>query len=343
MTGARIQLWRALAVWWGCVLPLAPGALAQTPGVPPVAEAREWLARIHDAARRGNYRGTMVLSAGGAMSSSRVWHYCVGEQTYERLEALDGQQQRIYRVNDEVQTVWPQARVAIVERRDALAPATTTPQAVDPRALEHYELKREGVARVAGRDTLVFTLEPRDELRYAQRLWADRASGLMLRADVLGPGSGAGRVVLESAAFSEIEVGVKVPADALAQTTPRLEGYRVQRSQPQRTQLEAEGWTLVRPPAGFRLTGCMKRLLEGPADGPGGGEPVLQATFTDGLAHLSLFIEPLDARRPRSEMQAHQGATTTVVMRRQDHWITVVGDVPAATLKQLAGALERRR
>jgi sigma-E factor negative regulatory protein RseB len=42
-------------------------------------------------------------------------------------------------------------------------------------------------------------------------------------------------------------------------------------------------------------------------------------------------------------MQAHQGATTTLVLRRQEHWITVVGDAPAATLKLLAGALERRR
>ena len=344
----RAWAWLPLAAVWACLLPAAPQALAQAPAVPSVpsvpsvTEAREWLARIHDAARRGNYRGTMVLAAGGSMSSSRVWHYCVGESTYERMEALDGRQQRIYRVNDEVQTLWPQERRAIVERRDMLAPVPTTPQAVDPQALEHYELRREGVARVAGRDAQVFTLEPRDDLRYAQRLWADRASGLMLRADVLGPGKGASRPLLESAAFSEIEISPKPPADAQAQAVPRLDGYRVQRPQAQRTQLEAEGWSLVRPPAGFRLTGCVKRTLEMPADGAV-GEPVLQATFTDGLAQVSLFIEPNSPSRPRSEMQAHQGATTTVVMRRQDHWITVVGDAPATTLKQLAGALERRR
>ena len=338
------RAWLPVAAAWACLLPAAPGALAQASAAPPVAEARAWLARIHEAARRGNYRGTMVFAAGTAMSSSRVWHHRVGDMTYERLEALDGRQQRTYRVNDEVHTVWPEERVAVVERRDALLPVPTTPQAVDPVALAHYELKLEaGPARVAGRDAVVFTLEPRDELRFAQRLWADRATGLMLRADVLGPGAGAPRVVLESAAFSEIEIGIKPPADAHAQAVPRLEGYRVQRPQAQRTQLEAEGWTLVRPPVGFRLTGCVKRPLEMPSDGSSGGEPVLQATFTDGLAHLSLFIEPHSARRPRTEMQAHQGATTTVVVRRQDHWITVVGDAPAATLKQLVGALERRR
>ncbi len=342
---ARARAWLPMAAVWVCLLAAAPHALAQAPAVPSVTqarEAREWLARIHDAARRANYRGTMVLAAGGAMSSSRVWHYCVGEATYERMEALDGRQQRIYRVNDEVQTLWPQERMAVIERRDTLTPVPTTPQAVDPLALEHYELKREGVARVAGRDAQVFTLEPRDGLRFAQRLWADRASGLMLRADVLGPGSGARRPLLESAAFSEIEISAKPPADAQAQAVPRLEGYRVQRPQAQRTQLEAEGWALVRPPAGFRLTGCVKRPLELPTDGTV-AEPVLQATFTDGLAQVSLFIEPHSARRPRTEMQAHQGATTTLVMRRQDHWITVVGDAPAATLKLLADALERRR
>ena len=339
-----LRAWLPLVAVGACLLVAAPGALAQASAAPPAAEARAWLARIHDAARRSNYRGTMVFAAGSAMSSSRVWHYCVGEMTYERMEALDGRQQRIYRVNDEVHTVWPEDRVATVDRRDALLLVPTTPQAVDPLALDHYDFKREaGTARVAGRDAEVFTLEPRDELRIAQRLWADRATGLMLRADVLGPGTGASRAVLESAAFSEIEIGIKPPADARAQAVPKLDGYRVQRPQAQRTQLEAEGWTLVRPPAGFRLTSCVKRPLEMPSGASGDGEPVLQATFTDGLAHVSLFVEPHSERRPRSEMQAHQGATTTVVVRRKDHWITAVGDVPAATLKQLANALERRR
>jgi sigma-E factor negative regulatory protein RseB len=338
------RAWLPLVAVWAGLMPAVPSVLAQTSAVPPAAEARAWLARIHDAAHRSNYRGTMVFAAGSAMSSSRVSHFCVGDMTYERMEALDGRQQRTYRVNDEVHTVWPEDRVAVVHRRDALLPAPTTPQAVDPLALDHYDLRREaGPARVAGRDVVVFTLEPRDELRFAQRLWADRATGLMLRADVLALGAGAARAVLESAAFSEIEIGFKPPSDARAQAVPRLDGYRVQRPQLQRTQLEAEGWALVRPPAGFRLTSCVKRALELPADGSGGGEPVLQAIFTDGLAHVSLFVEPHSARRPRNEMQAHQGATTTVVVRRNDHWITAVGDVPAATLKQLAGALERIR
>jgi sigma-E factor negative regulatory protein RseB len=41
-------------------------------------------------------------------------------------------------------------------------------------------------------------------------------------------------------------------------------------------------------------------------------------------------------------MQAQQGATATLMQRRGEYWVTVVGDVPPATLKLFADALERR-
>jgi len=274
------------------------------------------------------------------MSSSRVGHYTVGDQTYELLEALDGRQQRILRHNDAVHTLWPQSRVVVIEKRETRGAWSTTPQEVDPQALEHYEFRREGYARIAGRDTAVFLLEPRDVLRYAQRLWADRATGLMLRADVLGQASD-GRQVLESTAFSEISIGVRPQPEAVLQPlrNPRqLEGYRVVRPQQQSTELEAEGWALARPVRGFTLDRCVRRGIET----AGEGAQVLQAVFSDGLTHVSLFIEPFKPERHRGELQAQQGATSTLMLRRGKHWITVVGDVPAATLKLFAAALELR-
>jgi sigma-E factor negative regulatory protein RseB len=321
-----------------CVAWLLPAvALAQPADAQAGAEPRAWLARMQSAAATTNYQGTMVFSTGAAMSSSRVWHYCVGDQCYERLEALDGRQQNIIRHNDSVQTIWPQSRVTVLEKRETLAPWSTTPQAVDPRALDQYELRREGQARVAGRDAAVLLLEPRDVLRYAQRLWADLASGLMLRADMLG--AGAPRPVLESTAYSEVEIGVRPQPELVLGAARKLDGYRVLRPQQRRTTLEAEGWAVARPVGGFRLAGCLHRGM----DSAGDEEPVLQAVFSDGLTHVSLFIEPFRPQQHRAESQAQQGATASLSARRGEHWITAVGDVPPATLKLFADAVERRR
>ncbi len=378
---------------WLGVLALA--ALLPVGAVAGEAEARVWLERMHNAATGGNYQGTMVFSAGGSMSSTRVWHYWVGDQAYERLEAQDGRQQRVFRHNEDVRTVWPQARVAVVEKREPLAGWGTTPQRVDPRALENYDLRPEGGARVAGRDAAVFLLEPRDGLRFAQRLWADRGTGLMLRADVLGPApAGASRPVLETTAFSEIDIGVRPQPEAVLQAIRRIDAvaskldaqeaaragasrpdptgrpgpaaalrapgrpeagaaprtepgpsgeqpevWQVVRPPQRRTDLEAEGWTLRQQVPGFRLAGCVVRGIES------GGEPVsvLHAVFSDGLTHVSLFVEPYRSDRHRAEMHARFGAAHTVMRRLGEHWITVVGGVPAATLALFADALERRR
>ncbi len=311
-------------------LALLPAAASAQP-----ADARAWLVRIHQAASQGNYQGTMVFSAGGMLSSSRVAHFCVGEQSFERLEALDGRQQRVYRLNDAVHTLWPQSKLAVLERRAPLSGLPSATQAVEPRALEQYELKGEGSERIAGREAQVLLLQPRDDLRYAQRLWADKATGLMLRADVIGPQ----RAVLESTAFSEVEIGIKPQPESVTQPLKKLDGYRIIRPQQTPTQLAAEGWAMERSVPGFTLAGCVKRPLES----AGGEEQVLQAVFSDGLTHVSMFIEPYDARRPYSNLSGQIGATSTLRQRRGDHWITVMGDVPAATLKIFADALERRR
>jgi sigma-E factor negative regulatory protein RseB len=325
------------------LLPAAAGA-AGAVGETSVSldEARAWLQRIQQAANTGNYRGTMVFSANGSMSSSRVLHYVVGEQTYEKLESLDGRQQQIYRHNDDVHTIWPQAREAVLEKRGPRAGWQATPSAVEPSLLEQYQLRREGPARIADRDAEVVLLEPKDALRYAQRLWADRATGLMLRADVLAPD----RTALESVGFSEVEIGVKPDPKAVTRIASNLDGYRVVRPTQQATRLEAEGWVLARPVLGFQLTGCVKLQVDAlrkAASATSAVEPVLQAVFSDGLSHVSLFIETFDKTRHKKEMQLHLGATTTVTVRRQDQWFTAVGDAPPATLRLFTEALDRRR
>jgi sigma-E factor negative regulatory protein RseB len=331
-----------LVLPWCLVAGLLPGLAGAGPDAASAAgpaDARGWLARIHAAANTRNYQGTMVFATGGVMSSSRLAHYCVGDQVFERIEALDGKRRQVYRHNDLVHTVWPQAGLAVVERRSPQSNLPSTTQSVEPRALDQYELRPEGRDRVAGRDAVVFLLQPRDSWRFAQRLWADQETGLMLRSDVIGPG----RTVLESAAFSEVEIGVKAQPDTVLQPLRKLDGLRVLRPAQVATPLEAQGWTLNRPVAGFRLVSCVKRPVDAQAALDGTGQPeVTQAVYSDGLTHVSLFIEPRDPARHRQDLQAQFGATHSLAVRRGDHWVTAMGDVPPATLRQFVDALERR-
>ncbi len=334
--------WRLSVALLAAVLSAAglwPAAARAVPeGTAAEGEARAWLWRMQHAQLSGNFRGTLVYSAEGVLTTSRVAHFAVGDQSYEQLETMDGRHQHIVRHNDAVHTLMPSSRTAIVEKRELLAAWSATPQLVDPKALENYELRREGRARVAGRDAVVLLMQPRDALRFAQRLWADLASGLMLRADVLG--APPDPVTLESTSFTEVEIGVRPRPEALLRPIRQIEGWKIVRPQQRRTELADEGWALAQPVAGFRLVGCVRRGMEYAGDGE---TSVLQAVFTDGLTHVSLFVEPLQPQRHAQPIMARQGATGTVMKQRGEYWITAVGNVPAETLHLFTEALQRQR
>jgi sigma-E factor negative regulatory protein RseB len=267
--------------------------------------------------------------------STRVAQYCEGAQRYQRIDVLDGQARQVLRHNDLVKTLWPANRVAVVEPREALAGFPALPSGeVNPAA--HYDARSLGMDRVAGHEAQVVLFKPRDPLRYAQRLWTERDSGLLLRADVLD----AQGEVLETSAFTDLHLGAKLQPEAVVAAMKKLAGWKELRPQVARTQLDAEGWAVARPVPGFQLVSCVKRPLV-PDGGPDDVQ-VLQSVFSDGLTQVSLFIEPFDAQR-HQPTRSRIGATHSVSGPAGAWWMTVVGDVPLATATDFLKTLERKR
>jgi len=315
-------------------------ACAQSPAAQdPAQELRNWLGRIHDAATRINYVGTLVDTADGTVSSSRVLHYCEGRNQLVRIDALDGDARAVLRINDEMRTIWPHSRVAMIEPVDPRPSFPALVTGSEQHVPDSYELHREAPDRVAGHDADRLLLKARDALRFDHEIWIDRATGLLLRVDVQLEGR-----TLESSAFSDVKIGVRPQPGAITTELRRLEGYRILKPSLNPTRLEDEGW-IVRAdalPAGFQGLGCVRRAL--PAVTASATPPtLLQAMFSDGLTAVSLFIEPYQPPRQKMPGLTVIGATHTLSRQKDEFWLTAVGDVPPATLEMLMRALDRRR
>ena len=337
-----MHLRRWWAPWWAMVAFVGIGAVlpvgAQEAQLDKT-EVRAWLLRIHEAAQHRNFQGTFVVSAGGQVASSRIAHYCEGKNQFERIESLDGQTRRVFRHNEVVTTVWPATRIAVVEHRETLTSFPGLLQNEGDRLVEHYDVRKLGKDRVAGHEANVLQLKPRDAYRYGYRLWSERSTGLLLRAEVL---SDSGEV-LESSAFSEVAIGVKPQPESVVQPMKKLEGYRVERPALSKTYYEDEGWIFKNKVPGFRHVNCVKRAIA-PSEGQQPGQAqLLQTIFSDGLAHVSIFVEPFNPAVHRKEMLMSMGATQTLMRRHGTWWITAVGEVPPATLREFVQGLERKK
>ena len=318
-------------------LPSPAIAIAVAPAPAPDARSlQDWLMRMHEAAKNRSYVGTFVVSAGGNMSSAKIWHVCEGAEQAERVDILSGTPRSIFRHNDLVVTLLPEHKLARSEKRESLGLFSGLFEAADSRIGDFYNISRVGSGRIAGVEADILLLSPRDRLRFGYRVWTERKNGLVVKLQTLNTD---GRV-LEQAAFSELQLDAPVSMDKLIQSMGRLEGYRVEKPLLVKTTASAEGWLLKTPVAGFNSMSCYKRPATGAAMT---GAAPLQWIFSDGLASVSIFIEPLDRQRHTQESNLSLGATQTMTRQLDAYWITLVGEVPMTTLRLFASVLERSK
>ena len=310
-----------------------PNARAGTPSLD------QWLMRLHAASRGRAYSGTFVVTTGQYMSSSRIWHVCDGQQQIEHVEALTGEPRSTYRRNDQVVTFWPASRVAIHERRESLGLFPDLLNRADSSVARFYQLKTAGRERVAGLLAEIAQLTPVDEMRFGFRIWTELKSGLVVKLQTLDQH----QTVLEQAAFSELQMDAPVKMAKLAAQMENTQGYQLRSAILRSTTADAEGWRLTAVVPGFKPMSCNRRSAQ---NLPGTSDDTLQCVFSDGLASVSLFIEPFDAARhlPAQHQQPMAMGATHVLMRQLgDWWLTAVGEVPVRTLKVFVEGLERKK
>ncbi len=297
------------------------------------ADAMAWLKKIATASRHINYHGTFVYQHGNnQVETSRISHFVDASGEYERLETLDGPRREIIRNNNNVTCYLPESKTVVIEKRAARRFPAMLPEQLSGIA-ENYVVKKGEQSRVAGYDCQIIALEPRDNLRYGHKFCAELTTGLPLRARMLNDKN----EMVESFAFTQLSIGAGVSKDMLKSRYAGIsQTWRVDKSALEQTETSVDtGWSLKNQPAGFRKLTEMKRMIAGRAT------TVSHIVYSDGLAAVSVFIEPMP-KSPPPLGPTYQGAVNIYVKSQADHMVTVVGETPARTVKQIAESLSSR-
>ncbi|MCF8149130.1 MAG: MucB/RseB C-terminal domain-containing protein [Burkholderiaceae bacterium] len=301
--------------------------------IPIPAAAEDGLAllqRIAQDSRQLTYSGVFVYRSGGKVDTSRIAYSLIDGVEMERIEALDGSPREVLRVGNQVRCFFPEEQLLIIENRSSQRGFPSLLPVGLGSLPEHYAIRSSGPGRVAGLTTRTVLLEPRDALRYGHQFWMDAASGLLLKANLLGDRG----EILESFAFTQVKIGGLLDSGALK---ARFDSERVRVQQVHATEVKTDdmGWSFRALLPGFRKVAAMKRQTapEKPES--------LHVVFSDGLASISVFIESGGALGDVENL-------TTVgpvnVYRRQlgDYRLVVMGEVPALAVKRLGDGIERR-
>ncbi len=301
-------------------------ALAAYPASAAPADAQAgtvYLDRLKQAARENNFAGVFIYQQGQVMLSSQIAHRVDAGVERQRVEILDGRAHREFlRHNDHVRTLLPELRLVLVEKREIEHFPAFYHGASDS-VLRHYTIEIEPEpGRVAGRPCHIAYVNPRAPDRWGYRLCADVDSGLLLKAQTVD----ASGQVLEQVAFSEVRFNRDIDP-ALVEPGQDVSGWReVASGEP--IDLAAEGWRIIAPP-GFAPISQVQRTLKH-------DKTVRQVVLSDGVAAISVFFESYLPSHEESAGAKEHGATSIFSRRLGDTWLTVMGEVPMATVTQVA-------
>ena len=303
----------------------ASGAYAQSP------EAQAWLRKINDATQKLSYSGTFVYQNSARSETSRITRFVDAGGDIEKLEIMDGVPREIVRTRDTVRCYLPDSRVVKVDRRTERSFPALLPDRIGALA-RHYEISLGDIRRIAGFDCREVILSPKDQLRYGHRLYADNASGMLLRAATFDAATGE---QVEQFVFTQLSIG-HVTRD-MVRPRHAVRAWRVEDAEAAPANLAGAGWGLRAELPGFHKITELKRRL-------GESRPVGQMVYSDGLAAVSVFIEPLEGRREAVRTGlASVGAINIYTREVANHVVTVVGEAPPVSVQRIADAVEYRR
>jgi sigma-E factor negative regulatory protein RseB len=296
-------------------------------------DAAQWLSRIAQAAQRTNYVGTIVYQQGGRVETSRIAHLYEDGREFEKITSLDGPERQVVRSQNEVRIYFPEAKVVRVEPRTLRNAFPSLSPEQQKSLTQFYDFKIVSGERIGGHSAVVAHFVPKDGMRYGHQFWSDSATGLLLKARVVNERGD----VVEQFSFTELTVNAKIDKSLVEPPWPTVPpDWTVKEVSAGDAAPNETGWTVTRVPPGFT------KIAEGFRKWRGRRDPVAQLVYSDGLVAILVFIEPVASARTPHGLKPQHGGVNAYSVKQDEYLVTVLGDVPGATVRQIGNSVVRR-
>ncbi|MFV1921788.1 MAG: MucB/RseB C-terminal domain-containing protein [Methylotenera sp.] len=281
------------------------------------------------AARALNYEGQFTYVNGEQKRMVDIKHMNYGGREVARNIVLGANQREVYSQGENVVIFQPtNSNILIKKRRGKnLFPAMLPTDLNSIKA--HYVASLKGKEYVAEREAHVVELSPKDDYRYSYKVWADVKFGLMLKMALLNTDN----KTLEQIYFNK--VSMLNSQNNLNWFEPKIDMSKSYVTEATEAITHVSNDTTVKTdlPAGYKEVDHIQRVAKGK------DAIVDQLVFSDGIASVSLFIEPLSKGERPKKGHMYMGSTNMCANVVDGRQIIVVGEVPEKTVRSIAKAV----
>ncbi|MDH5660331.1 MAG: MucB/RseB C-terminal domain-containing protein [Gammaproteobacteria bacterium] len=298
----------------------------------PKEDVEKWLAKMHNAAHMLNYEGTFVYGQNNEMTSMQIIHSVDKNGEFERLISLDGSGREVIRSGDTVTCILPDKNSVVVDksRPDTEFPPTFPIKIQQLQKFYNFHFGQDGM--VAGRTAIKLMIEPKDEYRYGHALWVDKKTGLLLKDHLVGDNE----KIVEQFMFTQIKYPTVIEKVRLISDSKnkKYTWYEAKDEPIEKEVKKSMNWKVMKVPTGF-VSGIERHHKMTMS-----AMPVEHFMYSDGLSSVSVFVEKQMKESKNLMGSSTMGAVNAYGRAIGKYHVTVVGEVPHATVKMIGDSVE---
>lgn len=289
--------------------------------------ARSWLTSMVEAMHTLNYQGTAVYLRDDQVETMKVFHAVENGIEQERFVSLNDPMREVIRDADKVTCYFPDTQTIVVDYKPHSGSVLfNVPNDLNSES-RRYRTTIGHQAHVVQRLTQVISIDPMDNLRYARKIWIDIESKLPLKYEVYDEG---GKRV-EQMVFTSFSVEETIPLKFLSATT-KIGSVKWRIRDKENIPAHKHDWEFKSIPQGFKQVLYTRKKM------PASKHPVEHILFSDGVASVSVYVDESENDRPLQKELA-LGVINSYSRQYMNHRITVMGEVPAKTVKIIGDSI----
>lgn len=289
---------------------------------------QQWLEKMNHAMKTLNYHGTVIFMKNGQLDTMKYQHGVDQGIELERLSSLNSPLREVTRKASEVSCLFRETGRKVINHHPIDSSfIVNVPQ--DTANLDNfYILTTAGRESVAMQPTQIISIQPRDVLRYARKIWVETLHFLPLKAEAYDENG----AILEQVVFTEMAVdgGKRDDSKDIDENTLQIKHIHAAQAEP----IEHAPFVLNNWPAGFRTVFFIRNSLDQSR------KAVDHLLISDGFSSVSVYFGPKDDDTVQG---LHSLGSVHSFSRVIDNFqLTVLGEVPAKTVEYIASGISLR-
>lgn len=284
----------------------------------------QWLVKASQAMKTLGYHGTVAFLKNGQLETMKYQHGFDDGVEFERLTSLNSPLREVIHKANEIHCHFKETSKTVDSRHPMIGSMIVSLPSAPERLDAQYLLTVTERETVAMRPAQVIAVLPKDDQRYARKIWIDIETSLPLKSETYGPQGN----ILQEVLFTDLALDA-----GDANIAPKSTFVHPQQAD-EAAAFEKSAFQIQNWPAGFEILFFVPNTLQKPQTA------VDRLVLSDGFASVSVYFE--NKTTESSEGLRSFGAVNSFSRIIGDYQITALGEVPAKTVEIIVNGVELR-